>query len=384
MLDTILEKLLEVAGELVVEGAASVADVALDAVSSVADKATDIAGGAVDFVTDAAKEKAADMVAEAAIGALGAAAGFVSPSNSRNDDKNSQEDLQESALELQMINQLTSFCDAEIGIGHIVLEKTYEDDEVMKTFQALGKIQAEIICNHFRAYRCFMPDREDNTYCSVSINDLTENLDLAFQALKPEIISWVMLEFGAFGAEGLFAYCADVENKIDEAKTIKTQAFFDDDGFISDIGGMLAANLDDDERYSAFHAPLDDEDNIYLDEYCKFSSEFDKQQDIEKEIWSRVLEKANAKIKNLISTGCAFGEQIDIVVLAINNNGLDVKEWTETDRYALEKMMALAKQIVAEIYKPILHDFDKKTQNIQACQKRCKEIVDEALLLYGK
>ncbi|MDE7256046.1 MAG: hypothetical protein K2N54_07730, partial [Helicobacter sp.] len=128
----------------------------------------------------------------------------------------------------------------------------------------------------------------------------------------------------------------------------------------------------------------DDEDNIYFDEYCKFSSEFDKQQDIEKEIWNKVLEKANAKIKNLYGMGCAFGEQIDIVVSAINSNGLDVKEWTETDRNTLEKMVALAKQIVAEIYKPILHDFDKKTQNIQACQKKCKEIVDKALLIYGK
>ena len=109
MLDTILEKLLEVAGELVVEGAASVADVALDAVSSVADKATDIAGGAVDFVADAAKEKAADMAAEAAIGALGAVAGFVSPSAACNDSKKSQEELRESALELQMTNQLTNF-----------------------------------------------------------------------------------------------------------------------------------------------------------------------------------------------------------------------------------------------------------------------------------
>lgn len=384
MLDVIFEKLLEVAGELVVEGAATVADVALDAASSVADKAADVAGVAVDLVTDAAKDKAIDMATEATIGALGAAAGFVKPSTGCNDDKKPQEDIQESALELQMINQLTNFCDAEIGIGHIELENVYEYDDVMKTFQDLGKIQAEIICNHFRVYRCFMPDREDNNYCSVSINDLTENLDLAFQNLKPESISWVILEFGAFGAEGLFAYCADVENKIDEGKTIKTQDFFDDEGFISNIGGILAANLDDDERYNAFHAPLDDEDNIYLDEYCEFSSELDKQQDIEKEIWDRVLEKANAKIKNLYSMGCAFGEQIDIVVSAIDNNGLNVKEWTEIDKSALEKMIVLAKQIVGEIYKPILHDSDTKTQNIQACQKRCREIVDEALLLYGK
>lgn len=276
-----------------------------------------------------------------------------------------------------------------------------------KSFETLGKLQANIVDNELKQYAELIDKLEvendidleniigkDTMGKLVEVRDCIVSLETTLGAVVGSAAAGAVAGFGAFGGAGLLA-CASTGTAISSlsgvAATNATLAWFGGGSLAAGglgmaggtlvLGGIVAgpvlavmgsvfAAKAEEKKYDA---------EAYYDSIKALCESMEAEALTHKEIFVKSVEKI--EILNTYR-----GEMLKMLISTENimhDNGTSVSSWNEREQSDLKALMQLAEVTVTTINAPIMNDEDELTKQLKEHQEKCKELMDDIQRKWG-